>query len=100
MKEKKQYNFLMKVPNNNMGLLVINTMKQYLNKDSYRLKLRGTNPDWEKALNDGIPASRNYFQTHTPLKYAREIRVYLHAKVPTWTTDTQCLGIDDVKRRQ
>jgi hypothetical protein len=100
MKEKKQYNFLMKVPNNHFGLSLIEEMKKHLNKDSYRLRLRGTNPDWEKAKKDGIPTNVNYFRVSTPLKYAKEIRVYICAKLGNYYYGVVApMGIDYVKLR-
>lgn len=94
MKSKNiQSNFLMKVPNTQYGWDLIAIMKENLNKKSYRLALRGTGIDETKI---GDTPKRYYWQS-VPLKYAKEIRIYVHAKIPTWTAHSQVVGISTLK---
>lgn len=78
---EKKYNYFMRVPNNHFGLWTIEEMRKYINKDSYRIYLRGSNPDWDKASQDGISRGHNHFRASVSLKYAKTIRIYIQAKV-------------------
>jgi len=94
MQDKIQYNFFMKVPNDRYGWDIIARMKKFLNKNSYRIRLRGTGLDRTKA-----PEGYKRFRDHVPLCYAKEVRIYIHAKVPpTWSQKDQVIGIDTLKR--
>lgn len=95
MKDKIQYNFFMKVPNTSYGWDLIAMMKQFLNRDSYRIRLRGTGVDWDKVAGKH---PRGWFRYSVPLCYAKEVRIYVHAKVPTWSQSDQVVGIDTIKR--
>ncbi len=87
----------MKVPNNQFGLTLIEQIRTTLNRESYQLRLRGSGIDEEKIGN--IP-KRRYWR-HVPLKYAKDIRVYLYAKVETQDSyrvqKSRVMGIDTVK---
>ena len=97
MKEKAQYNYFMKVPNTEDGRHLIHLMKLFLNEDSYKFRLRGTGLDKMKA-----PEGYRRPQAHVPLKYAAEIRIYLHAKTDDFFdingAKDRVIGIDTWKR--
>lgn len=70
--------FLKGVPNNKEGYEFIEKLREYLNTDSYRIKLRGNGRRADVARSEGIHP-RSYDQS-IPIQKAEHWRVYLEKK--------------------
>jgi hypothetical protein len=69
----KQFSYFLKIPNTVEGRKFIRELKYYMNKDSYRIKLRGRNPHRHFY---GLSRKKD-----VPIEKAEYFTVYLKAKL-------------------
>lgn len=76
------YRYLMKVPNNEDGQNVIKSLRQYYNKDRYKIRVKGSTIDKSKCPNVKEQKYRNDIGA-IPLNVAKYLRVYIDEKYPS-----------------
>lgn len=77
-------NYIAKVPNTETGKMFIKMLRDAMNSETYCLRLRGSSLDFNQMKADGYTWEQYRARQDCgslPLKYSREIRIYLHAKV-------------------
>jgi len=81
--KREKYNYVFKMLHDGLGRIVVQELREALNRQGYRMRLRGSRLDRAKAQQDGKTlADCRHMQRvgSIPLKYADDIRIYISKK--------------------